>query len=294
MKYKKILIGLTTAVSTAVLAEWFTSNNVLTVSRIAVHNKKIPQSFDGFRIVQISDRHCSDFGKDNERLIRKIKYQYPDIVVMTGDMVDSQNSKIGSFYKLVEKLAQKYPIYYVVGNHELNLGKGKLSRMIAKLKGLGVIVLDNSNESIRRNGDELVVSGLWNDLSFYPQSDKKVLQQILTTPTMIRAIGQADKSKYNILLTHSPFDFEVYSSWGADLTLSGHVHGGMIRLPKLGGIFSPEYNLFPKYQNGIYSDGKSLLVVNRGLGSSRIPVRFLNKPEITVVTLKSGQDRVFD
>ncbi len=157
MKYKKILIGLTTAVSTAVLAEWFTSNNVLTVSRIAVHNKKIPQSFDGFRIVQISDRHCSDFGKDNERLIRKIKYQYPDIVVMTGDMVDSQNSKIGSFYKLVEKLAQKYPIYYVVGNHELNLGKGKLSRMIAKLKGLGVIVLDNSNESIRRNGDELVV-----------------------------------------------------------------------------------------------------------------------------------------
>ncbi|NLB37211.1 MAG: metallophosphoesterase [Clostridiales bacterium] len=293
MKTKnKILTAAAVTFGVAAVSEWAISNNSLEANRIAVRSSKVPLSFDGFRIAHISDMHCSGFGHGNERLLRKIKTQYPDIVAITGDMIEDENSDFASLFNLIEKLVLKYPVYYVMGNHELMLGEDAYNSMMSQLSLCGATVMDNSSTVIKRNNDEIILTGLCNSLCFYAQRKKDTVTP-MTLEKMKEMVGEADTSRYNILLAHSPFSFDAYSEWGADLTLSGHVHGGMIRLPKIGGIFSPDFSFFPEYQGGLYDDGKNYMVVNKGLGSARIPVRFFNKPEISVVTLKSKRDMSF-
>jgi predicted MPP superfamily phosphohydrolase len=294
MKTKaKILTAAAATIGAAAVSEWAISNNSLAVDRIAIHSGKIPHSFDGFRIAHISDMHCSSFGQGNERLLHKIKMQYPDIVVITGDMVEDENSDFVSLFNLIEKLALKYPVYYVVGNHELRLSEDVYNSMMSQLSLCGATVLNNNSAAIKRNDDKIIITGLCNSLCFYASKEQGGEFTPMTLEEMTEMVGEADTAHFNILLVHSPFSFDVYSEWGADLTLSGHVHGGMIRLPKFGGIFSPDFTYFPEFQGGLYDDGRNYMVVNKGLGSAKIPVRFLNRPEISVITLKSRQDMSF-
>ncbi len=285
----KIVAASAATLGAAAASEWVISNNALTVDSIAIRSKKIPHSFDGFRIVHISDMHCASFGQGNERLLQKIKYQYPDIIAVTGDMIDSSNIDFPNLFYLIEKLSLKYPVYYVLGNHELRLDEDNYNSLISQLTLCGAVILNNTSVTIKRNDDAIVISGLNNELSYYPSKRNDEKKKTFTLNAMKELLGAADTAGYNILLTHSPFDFDIYSQWGADLSLCGHVHGGMIRLPKIGGVFSPDYNYFPQYQNGLYSDGENSMIVNKGLGSAKIPLRFFNKPEITAVTLKSRQ-----
>ncbi|WP_315115262.1 metallophosphoesterase [uncultured Clostridium sp.] len=291
---KKIIIGFM-AISTFIYGQF----NWLKVSQYKIASDKIGDEFDGFKIVQLSDLHSKEFGKNNNNLIRKIKKLNPDIVVTTGDMHNSKNDDGEVFYNLAKDLSKDYKIYYIVGNHE-QVSKitrkesegNKDNNYLGKLKELGVIVLDNDKAEIERKGKKINLYGLEIPLRFYKSKDTATYSgdKPYEKSNVEKAIGKSSKENFNILLAHNPIYFPVYSDWGADLTLSGHTHGGIIRIPFKGGLLSPERTFFPEYDGGEFELNGSKIIVNRGLGNDTIKLRIFNRPEISVITLKSSKN----
>ena len=257
------------------------------VSKYEVASVKVPKAFDGFRILQLSDLHNRRFDKNNKKIVKIIEKQKPDIIVMTGDMVSSNSIGFSNFFSLVEELDGKYPIYYIFGNHEQRLSVEKQAIIIGKLREYGVKVLNNQHEPITKNDESIDIFGLKQELIYYTNYLKSKKTYSYETKDMENAIRKADSKKFNILLAHNPLYFETYEKWGADLVFSGHVHGGIIQIPFIGGFLSPERKLFPKYSGGEYEINDSKMIVSRGLGYTKINLRFFNNPEICVVELKS-------
>lgn len=257
------------------------------VSKYEVASSKVPKAFDGFKILQLSDLHNRRFNKNNKKIVKIIEKQKPDIIVMTGDMVSSNSTGFSNFFLLVEELDGKYPIYYIFGNHEQRLSVEKQSLIIGKLREYGVKVLNNQQEFITKDDESIQIFGLNQELIYYTNYLKSKKTYSYETKDMENAIRKADSKKFNILLAHNPLYFETYEKWGADLTFSGHVHGGIIQIPFIGGFLSPERKLFPKYSGGEYEINDSKMIVSRGLGYTKINLRFFNNPEICVVELKS-------
>lgn len=269
--------------------EFIISKEAITVTENTIESTKIPVSFDGFKIIQISDLHNEEFGKDNKRLLKIIDEMVPDIIVITGDMINRKESDYSVFYHLAASLVDKYPVYYIVGNHEQNLEEEVLEEMLDYIEGLGVYVLDNDKTTIEKDGESINLYGLWFNLKYYRDlSNEYTKDYYFSIRKIEKLLGEVDKREFNILLSHNPVYFDTYSSWGADLTLSGHMHGGMVRIPFLGGLFSPEQELFPEYDGGVYQDGENTMIVSRGLGSGKAGFRFFNRPELVVITLKSN------
>jgi predicted MPP superfamily phosphohydrolase len=259
-------------------------NNTLQISDYNISSTKLDKAFDGFKILQLSDLHSKQFGNDNRKLIRRINDEKPDIIVMTGDMINTSDDNFNVFLELSKNLVQKYELYYIVGNHEQIINS---HRLIQNLKNIGVKVLDSERIKIERGNSFINLYGMWFSVKYYKNANNLEEQNInYDLATMQKAIGVSDPSEYNILLTHNPLYYSTYSQWGADLTLSGHVHGGIIRLPFYKGLLSPERTWFPEYDAGQFNSGKSIMIVNRGLGNEVIIPRVLNRPEITVMTLK--------
>lgn len=263
--------------------------NVIQISRFSLESSKIPKSFDGYKIVHISDLHSKEFGKDNKSLIEKITQEKPDIVVLTGDMVSANETDYTVFFSLVSELTQKYKVYFIPGNHEQALNLKEKSEIITYLEDRGVDVLDNEVAIIKSGDEEINLYGLWYSNKYYSENDEYILDEELIS----ELIGEAHEDSYNILLSHNPRYFLTYAQWGADLTLSGHVHGGMVRIPFVGAIFSPDEGFFPKYDAGLYTEesGKSI-VVSRGLGSGSRGFRLFNRPDLVVITLHSVEKGV--
>lgn len=263
--------------------------NVIQTSRFNLESSKIPKSFDGYKIVHISDLHSKEFGKDNKPLIEKITQEKPDIVVLTGDMVSANETDYTVFFSLVSELTQKYKVYFIPGNHEQALNPKEKSEIITYLEDRGVDVLDNEVAIIKSGDEEINLYGLWYSNKYYSENDEYILDEELIS----ELIGNADTDSYNILLSHNPRYFLTYVQWGADLTLSGHVHGGMVRIPFVGAVFSPDEGFFPKYDAGLYTEesGKSI-VVSRGLGSGSRGFRLFNRPDLVVITLHSVEKGV--
>ena len=257
------------------------------VSKYEVASSKVPKAFDGFKILQLSDLHNRRFNKNNKKIVKIIEKQKPDIIVMTVDMVSSNSTGFSNFFSLVEELDGKYPIYYIFGNHEQRLSVEKQAIIIGKLREYGVKVLNNQHESITKNDESIEIFGLKQELIYYTNYLKSKKTYSYETKDMENAIRKADSKKLNILLAHNPLYFETYEKWGADLVFSGHVHGGIIQIPFIGGFLSPERKLFPKYSGGEYEINDSKMIVSRGLGYTKINLRFFNNPEICVVELKS-------
>ena len=268
-------------------------NTLLVIDRYTIENRKVPKSFDGFKIVQLSDLHSKEFGRNNRRLIGKIDSIDPDIIVMTGDMVNVTDDQFNVFISTSNELAKKYKIYYIIGNHEQALKNSKLEYIYSRLKAAGVTVLDNQKVVLEKDGHKIDLYGMWYNLRYYSDQTNKSIKEdpsnkyYLTSQKISSIIGEHDPERFTILLTHNPAYFESYKKWGADLTLSGHIHGGMVRLPFIGGIYSPERTLFPKYDAGMFTDSDSKMIVSRGIGNGIIGFRFLNCPEIVEVTLKA-------
>ncbi|MEW9096977.1 MAG: metallophosphoesterase [Clostridiaceae bacterium] len=291
---KKIIIALA-AISTFVYAQF----NWLKVSEYEVVSNKIGNEFDGFKIVQLSDLHSKEFGKNNITLIKKIKKLDPDIIVTTGDMYNSRNDDGEVFYNLAKNLSKDYKIYYILGNHEQvseitrkESEGNKENNYIERLKETGVIVLDNDKAEIEREDKKINLYGLEIPLRFYKSKSTATYSgdKPYEKSNVEKAIGKASKEDFNILLAHNPIYFPVYSNWGADLTLSGHTHGGIIRIPFKGGLLSPERTFFPEYDGGEFELNESKLIVNRGLGNDTIKLRIFNRPEISFITLKSSKN----
>lgn len=266
-------------------------NHLLEVTRCRVESDKLPEPFDGYKILLLSDLHGRRYGRENERLLSKIAGENPDLIAVTGDMIDRSVLDCGGFLRLSETLGREYPVYYVVGNHELYLKPRDRKRFLARLRSVGIHVLNNEAAVLERGGRHILLYGLWYPLKYYKEAHGASGHPLFGPKQMRSALGKCEKSEYSILLTHNPIYFDTYAAWGADLTLCGHVHGGMIRLPFFGGLLSPERRFFPKYCAGLYEkDGKKLLI-SRGLGSGLFSLRIGNPPELITVTLARPEER---
>lgn len=259
-------------------------NKALVTTKITVTSADIPQSFDGFRIVQISDLHNAEFGKNNHRLIDDIKEADPDIIVLTGDMIDGNRTDIDVTLDFSQKVAEIAPTYFVTGNHEAGIGDSYFSMKI-QLEEIGIKILDQTHDIIEINGEKICIAGI-NDLGFFVAGKYDEEDLANFTDTLSEMLSQTE-NYYTVLLSHRPDLFEQYVEAGVDLVLTGHAHGGQIRIPFVGGVYSPGQGMFPEFDSGIYKNGDTQMIVSRGLGNSRFPLRVNNRPEIILAVLNS-------
>lgn len=262
-------------------------------NKYIIESSKIPKEFDNFNIVQISDLHNKSFGKDNKKLLKVIDELSPDIIVITGDLIDGENKKFNVVLNLIDDLTKKYKVYHIIGNHEqkslIKRYKDLYSNYFKELYSKNIINLENEVVKIEKNNSHINVYGLIMPLDYYPYffSNFKNKNLKLDKRFIENNLGKINKNEYNILLVHTPFFFEEYAYWGADLILAGHVHGGIIRIPYIGGLLSPNREFFPKYDYGKYSAEESTMLLSKGLGGSRILMRINCRPEIVKITLKN-------
>lgn len=279
---KKLVITL--AILIFLVVYYFLQLNWISVSKEIVILEDLPKEFDGFKIVQLSDLHNKEFGEGNKGLLKKINEIEPNIIVITGDMLNNSqdipdNGEV--LIELLENLNDNYPTYYVTGEHEEGLyyedrnkyqKEGTKEAYEERLSNLGVTVLNDEKITITEQDTKINLYGLKEHLSGEIQIEER--------------LGATSEDEVNILLSHRPFYFDEYADWGADIVFTGDTHGGMIHLPFIGGVLSTE-GFFPEYDGGLFYKENSIMVVSRGLGNNPIPLRINNRPEVVEITLKS-------
>lgn len=258
-------------------------NTRITVTRYRVACRSLPKEFRGFRILHLADLHTKRFGKDYGRLIEKITPLHPDIIFFTGDLISRSETKYARKVMLMKRLTAIAPVYYSLGNHEVD-NKELTEALIGELLKLGVHVLVNSKEVLVRENARIEIYGLALESYFFrnPNGDFKQLPSV-TRAEITELCGKNDDNLFSILLAHSPLPFSEYEKWGADIVFSGHMHGGIIRIPfSRRGLLSPERKFFPDFTEGIFRKFGANMVVTRGLGKLRV----FNPSEIVLVSLK--------
>lgn len=232
------------------LVELYIDSNMMVVTNFNIKDKKVPANFNGYKILHLSDLHSKSFGNKNTNLVKKINEINPNIIVMTGDMVNCNDTNFENFFNLAKAISQNYKTYYIVGNHEQSMTDEKKKVIFDFLESNGIEILDNEKVVIEKDGETINLYGSWCNLKYY--SAKVSGEKYDFTVDVMNKIMEnykVEEEKYNILLAHNPNFIDAYAKWGADLTLSGHIHGGMVRIPYLGGVFSPDTVLFPKYSS---------------------------------------------
>ncbi|MFR4000305.1 MAG: metallophosphoesterase [Christensenellales bacterium] len=255
-------------------------NAALELNTYTISSRGLPDAFDGYRIAQISDLHNAEFGDGNQRLLDMLREAEPDMIAITGDLIDSRKTNIAVALAFAEEAVRIAPCYYVSGNHEARVPEYR--ELKAGLEAAGVTVLDDARVEIEISGKSITIIGV-NDPSFladYLTSDAAVMDRKLSELS-------SEDASFTILLSHRPELFDTYAAHDMDLVLTGHAHGGQFRLPLIGGLIAPNQGLFPKYDDGLYSEGNTNMIVSRGLGNSIIPFRFNNRPEVVLIELKS-------
>jgi len=249
-------------------AFFYWQNNDVVVTKYDYTNTEIPVEFDGFTILQVSDLHNNEFGKNQEVLVSLTKKIAPDIIVVTGDLIDSNHTDIETAMDYISQAVLIAPVYFVTGNHEI--WSEQYAPLAAELVKCGVTILNNDSIILAQDGAEIALLGL-------PDGDiiSKESEEVLKT----------NNKGFCILLSHRPELLNEYAKENIDLVFTGHAHGGQFRIPFLGGLYAPNQGLLPKYTNGVYKEDDTTMVVSRGLGNSVIPVRIFNRPELVVVTL---------
>jgi predicted MPP superfamily phosphohydrolase len=253
-------------------------NKKLVISSITYKNSKIPSSFDGYKILQISDLHNTEFGKNQKTLIEKTKEIDPDIIFITGDLIDSYNTNIDISMKYIDGITDVAPIYFIPGNHESRIES--YNELCDRLTSSGVKILNNKNVFIQKDTSSIGLIGL-DDPAFIQSSNQDELFKKLLID-----LSKDMDSDFKILLSHRPEKLADYKDAKVDLLFSGHAHGGQFRIPFVGGLLAPNQGFFPKYTSGIYKEENTSMIVSRGLGNSIFPFRINNSPELVVVTLE--------
>lgn len=255
-------------------------NAALELNTYTISSRGLPDAFDGYRIAQVSDLHNAEFGDGNQRLLDMLREAEPDMIAITGDLIDSRKTNIAVALAFAEEAVRIAPCYYASGNHEARVPEYR--ELKAGLEAAGVTVLDDARVEIEISGKSITIIGV-NDPSFladYLTSDAAVMDRKLSE-------FSSEDASFTILLSHRPELFDTYAAHDMDLVLTGHAHGGQFRLPLIGGLIAPNQGLFPKYDDGLYSEGNTNMIVSRGLGNSIIPFRFNNRPEVVLIELKS-------
>ena len=264
------------------LAAWtIWGNTALEVNEYEIVSDRVPQGFDGFRIAQVSDLHNAEFGEENWKLIQMLSQTNPDIIVLTGDLIDSRRTDLDVALEFAWQAGKIARVYYVSGNHEARVPEYE-DLKIGLVKA-GVVILENQKVQITREGESITLIGI-DDPSFqesYLFGDAEgVAKQAIDNL-------QSESDGYTVLLSHRPELFDLYVETQMDLVFSGHAHGGQFRLPFVGGIVAPNQGFFPKYDDGRYDEENTTMIVSRGVGNSIVPLRINNRPEIVVAQLKS-------
>ena len=265
----------------------YRANNAIDVSRFEYPSAKVPPSFDGFRIVQVSDLHGKVFGRDNAKLLDLIEREKPDLIVVTGDVVDERNFRLDQLRDFAERLVQIAPVFYVAGNHEADFYSQYFYEIVSILRKAGfTTLLARETRITRKNGDAIMVAGT---------VDVKTSQEFAKFAEPQFKKFSRNEGEFRLLLSHRPEFLTLYSKYGFDLVFSGHAHGGQICVPWLmpNGLNAPGQGWFPKYTRGAHKLGETTMIVSRGLGPSVIPTRLFNRPELVVCVLKrdAGQNR---
>lgn len=255
------------------------SRDDLEISRYEVKSQKLPESFDGFKIVQLSDLHGAEFGEDGMELVEKVKELEPDIIALTGDFVTDEGD-LAAVKKLAGRLTELCPVYFVSGNHEFGSGLAIKVRNI--LERAGVKYLSNEYLTINRGEDEILLGGVEDPLAY---------ADMLSPDELAQKMNDAAPDAFKILLGHRNYWMTEYPELPVDLIFCGHAHGGLIRIPGVGGLIGTDRRLFPDFDAGEYNNGRYTLIVSRGLGNS-VPIpRVFNRPEIVCVELSSAYAR---
>ncbi|PRO67107.1 metallophosphoesterase [Alkalicoccus urumqiensis] len=249
--------------------EW--QNNGLMHTRHTIASDALPEAFEGYRIVHLSDLHNHTFGENQEDLVSRTASEDPDIIVFTGDLEDEDYGGSDQGLVLMERLTAIAPVYMISGNHEWRFGGW--DDLEQKINERGVTTLRNDTVELTQAGETIRMSGIEDPLSSIP-ADEAVRSSISDPP-------------FHLLLAHRPEDIASYAEWGADVVFTGHAHGGQIRIPFIGGLNAPGQGWMPEYTSGIHTEGVTQMVISRGLGNSTFPQRIFNRPEIITVTLQS-------
>lgn len=256
----------------------YLQNNWITKTRLRVSFEGLPKNFEGFKIVHISDLHNKSFGKEQQYLIKQIKEEQADIIIITGDLIDSRRYNEYIAMQFINEAVEIAPVYYVTGNHELR--SGKFNSLEKQLLNAGVRVLRNSWEEIEIEGQSIVIAGVDDPYTGIRYREPNVMDKYL------QGIKRdLDENSFKVLLSHRPEKIEAYAAYGFDLVFCGHAHGGQFRIPFLGGLVVPNQGFFPKYTSGIHNIGNTTMIISRGLGNSIIPQRIFNRPEIIITEL---------
>ncbi len=269
----------------AVLIIWTVWENLTVgVTNVTITSEELPEAFDGFTIAQVSDLHNSHLTNETLDLLREIS---PDLIAVTGDVVDSNRTDLQPARVFFSEAGRIAPMYYVTGNHEAWISVETYAELEESIRK-GCEVLHDEKDCIERNDAEIAILGVddpsfMTDAAYMDVPERDAVSSLLTAKELQTLAGDV---QFTVLLSHRPEFFENYAQAGMDVVLTGHTHGGQVRLPLIGGIAAPDQGFFPKYDAGVFTNGNTHMIVSRGIGNSIIPIRFNNRPELVLVTLK--------
>lgn len=253
-------------------------NFTLQVEPVELLFESLPPQFDGLRVAELSDLHGRSFGKNNVRLLRTLQKARPDMICICGDLFD-EKTDLTMLEPLLTGLTDIAPVYYVTGNHEWQVKN--LREILQKMRAWGVTVLENEERVLSRGGAEMVVAGVHDPCGPY---DMK------TPAALVRELRSAQGNDFILMLSHRNDELAMWSQLGVQLVLSGHCHGGVVRLPFVGGVFGTRRELFPEYDAGVYRQDGTTLFVSRGLGYTNVHFRLFNRPHVPIMILRSGKN----
>lgn len=259
-------------------------NDSIQVERFECVSEKIPAAFDGFVVVCVADLHEKEFGPNNARLFAKIRAANPNVIAISGDLLIDPPLNAEFARRFVAEAAKIAPVYYVSGNHEaIAPTQTEYLPFLTSLKEAGATVLDGEKVEFRRGGESIIIAGVADPILERKTCLCLTSEQIITEK--LRRVSPNER--FTLLISHRPELAELYAKHGVDLALTGHAHGGQIRLPFVGGLIAPNQGILPRYDGGAYRIGESTTIVSRGLGPSVFPTRLFNRPSLVVCELKT-------
>lgn len=279
-KKRKNVCGIVAAFLLALVLWTIWGNTALELNRYTVASSRLPESFGGYRIAHVSDLHNTEIGKENERLLRMLREAEPDIIAITGDLIDCRKTDMEVALRFTAAAMEIAPCYYVAGNHEARIsGYDELKEQLTEQ---GVVVLENMGIELEQEGEAILLLGV----------DDPVFQKAYLfdeAEAVMKGKLQefsSDGNEFTILLSHRPELFDCYADSNIDLVLTGHAHGGQFRLPFVGGVLVPDQGWFPEYDAGLFTEEATTMIISRGIGNSAFPFRFNNRPEVILIELK--------
>lgn len=269
---KWLKLGFFSTLSLLGFAYW--QNNGITITKHIVTKNNLPKEFDGFRVVQVSDLQNKSFGINHNILLKKLEKLQPDIIVITGDLLDRNRTDIDKVMNFIKQARNISEIYFVTGNHEHQSPDNSWEILSKQLLAENVHIMDNKSTKIIKNGESIEILGL-RDYSVNRKYEKHLNRL-------------SNKDIFQILLSHRPELYPVYLQYDIDLAFTGHAHGGQVRLPFFGGVFAPNQGLLPPFTEGIHDNNGTTMIISRGLGNSTCPLRVNNRPELILAVLEKG------